>query len=401
MRVAYVCADRGVPVFGCKGSSIHVQEVVRNLVAEGAAVDLFAARVGGTAPAGFGSVDVHRLPKKHSQGLEERERCSLEANDHLRAALGEAGPFDFVYERHSLWSYAGMEYARDSGVPGLLEVNAPLLEEQRRYRGLVREGDARRAVQRAFGAASALLGVSDGVAEYLERQPAARGRVHVVPNGVDPSRFLRPPTTAVPSPTRGTAPMTVGFVGTLKPWHGVEDLVEAFAQMHDLDPHTRLLIVGDGPQRPRLMEQTVACGIENAVDFPGAVAPSEIPPMLASLDVAVAPYPPLEDFYFSPLKLFEYMAAGLSIVAASIGQIRQLIVHGTTGVLYPPGDTAALTAALIRLRADPALRRRLGDEARRVAARDHTWHSVIRRIFELAERHSDRHAVLRPDGVTR
>ena len=190
----------------------------------------------------------------------------------------------------------------------------------------------------------------------------------------------------------------MGFVGTLKPWHGVEDLIEAFADLHRRDPHTRLVIVGDGPQRPKLMLKTAAHGIENAVDFRGAVALSEIPTMLASMDVAVAPYPPLENFYFSPLKLFEYMAAGRSIVAASIGQIRQLISDGTTGLLYPPGDTAALAASLDRLRADPGLRRRLGDEARRVVTRDHTWHSVIRRIFELAERHSVAEAAVPLEG---
>ena len=117
----------------------------------------------------------------------------------------------------------------------------------------------------------------------------------------------------------------MGFVGTLRPWHGVEGLIEAFAVLHGLDPDVRLLIVGDGPLRNTLESMAADRGVSHAVDFRGAVEPSEVPRMLASMDVAVAPYPPLDDFYFSPLKLFEYMAAGCAIVAAAIGQINQTV----------------------------------------------------------------------------
>ncbi|MHC4415974.1 MAG: glycosyltransferase family 4 protein [Planctomycetota bacterium] len=394
MRIAYVCADRGVPVFGRKGNSIHVQEVVRSLMSNGASVELFAARLGGHPPRGLESVLVHRLPRGSHGEAVDKEQSSLKANDDLRSALRTTGPFDLVYERHSLWSYAGMEYARECGIPGLLEVNAPLIEEQRRYRRLVLEADAERAVARTFAAASALLGVSDDVAGYLNRHPEARGRVHVVPNGVDPSRFPPNLEPALPE-ERGT--FTVGFVGTLKPWHGVQSLIEAFADLHPIDPRVRLLIVGDGPLRHDLEAVAAARGVDHATVFRGAVAPTQIPALLASMDVAVAPYPALDEFYFSPLKIFEYMAAGRAIVAAAIGQINHLIIDGVTGLLYRPGDTRGLTAALNRLKADPALGRRLGRAARRVAERDYTWHSVIRRIHELAEAHSPRREV-RPSG---
>ena len=384
MRIAYVCADRGVPVFGHKGCSIHAQEVMRGLLDRRADIDLFATRLGGEPPRGLSPVTVYRLPRPPKGEAMVSERSALEANNDLEARLTAAGPFDLVYERHSLWSYSGMEYARRHRIPGLLEVNAPLIEEQRRYRRLVLEDDARRAVSRAFAAASALLAVSDGVARYLQRHPAARGRVHVVPNGVDPDRFV---LGRVPGLRPGGSTFTVGFVGTLRPWHGVDGLIEAFAVLHGLDPDVRLLIVGDGPLRNTLESLAADRGVSHAVDFLGAVEPSEVPRMLASMDVAVAPYPPLDDFYFSPLKLFEYMAAGCAIVAAAIGQINQLVSDGDTGLLYRPGDTAALARALGRLKDDPVLRGRLGRSARRIAARDHTWHRVIRRIFALAAAH--------------
>jgi len=383
MRIAYVCADRGVPVFGVKGSSNHVQEVVRVMAAQGAEVEIFASRIGGSPPPGLDGVTVHRLPRGPHASREEKERSALASNVFLRDALAAAGPFDMVYERHSLWSYAGMEYARHHHLPGLLEVNSPLIEEQRRYRELVLEKEATQSVARAFRAASALLGVSEGVARYLRSHAAVRSPVHVVPNGVDPDRFAPPPATS-----GWPRPFCVGFVGTLKPWHAVDDLIDAFATLRSQGGDARLLIVGDGPQRHILDMKVTACGLNHAVEFHGTVAPAEVPSLLASMDVAVAPYPQLADFYFSPLKLFEYMAAGRAIVAAAIGQIDRLVADGVTGLLYPPGDTAALTTALGRLMADEALRSRLGSAAREVAIRDHTWHAAIRRIFELAEAHS-------------
>lgn len=107
--------------------------------------------------------------------------------------------------------------------------------------------------------------------------------------------------------------------------------------------------------------------------------------MLTSMDVAVAPYPALDDFYFSPLKIFEYMAAGRAIVASAIGQIGDLITDGITGLLYPPGDTAALSAALQRLADDPVLRVQLGKAARQAVVQNHTWDGVAGRILKIAE----------------
>ncbi len=136
MRLAYICMDGGVPVLGRKGCSIHVQEVVRSLGRAGVDVDLFASRIEGEYPSGWSHVRLHEVPIITVGGQAARERAGLAANDRLTAALEYEGPFDLVYERYSLWSYAGMEFARASVVPGLLEVNAPLIEEQVEFRGL-------------------------------------------------------------------------------------------------------------------------------------------------------------------------------------------------------------------------------------------------------------------------
>lgn len=379
MKVAYVCTDPGVPVFGSKGGSIHVQSVVRALLARGADVVLFARRIGGDAPAGLESVPLRRLSKAPSGQTAEREGFLLAANTELRELLAAEPGIDIVYERHSLFSFAAMEHAREAGIPGLLEVNAPLIEEQQRFRSLTRVEEARAADARCFDAAGAVLAVSRPLAERLERETTASGRVHVVANGVDISRFGPRVVPALPAEAHE---VTVGFVGSLRPWHGVEQLVGAFLRLRRELAPVRLLIVGDGPMREQL---ETACAPEaEAVVMTGAVAPTEVPGLLASMDIAVAPYPRMDEFYFSPLKLYEYMAAGVAIVASAAGQVGEVIHDQHTGLLYEPDDAEGLHAVLRRLVGDAALRARLGSHARETAGRDHGWESVAGRVLDLA-----------------
>src|SRR5262249_14159925 len=162
---------------------------------------------------------------------------------------------------YSLWSYGAMEFARAEGVPGLLEVNAPLIDEQAQYRVLLDRVAAEKVAERAFGAATALLAVSEEVASWLNEFESARGKIQVVPNGIRPERFpegVRPALPAEPGV------FTVGFVGTLKAWHGLTTLVEAFHLLRATDKKARLLIVGDGPQHEALIAELAERGLSGA-----------------------------------------------------------------------------------------------------------------------------------------
>lgn len=382
MRLAYVCADPGVPVFGSKGCSIHVQEVLRALIRNGARLTLFARSIGGEAPPGLEDVDLRRLPDLPRGETSHRQDRGRSSNAALCALLEEGGPFDLVYERYSLWSFAAMEYAARSGVPGLLEVNAPLIDEQIRYRSLADPRAARNVEKRVFNSARALVAVSRGVAAYAARYPGVERKTHVIPNGVDPARFaagLKPSHPARPGM------FTVGFVGTLKPWHGLPTLATAFARVCQERSDLRLLIVGDGPIKERLARIFAAFQVTDHVLWTGAVPPAQIPALLASMDAAVAPYPELPHFYFSPLKVYEYMAARLPIVVSRTGQLADLIKDDVNGLLFPPGDSEALSRALEKLQAAPPLRMRLGLEARATVEQNHTWDRIARRILQAAE----------------
>jgi hypothetical protein len=145
-------------------------------------------------------IPVHRLPALPKGDIATREQALLRTNHDLRTALERYGPFDLVYERYALFRFAGMEYARAVGVPGLLEVNAPLIQEQVEHRGLVDRAGAEQAEVRAFGAATTLIAVSEEIARDLKQNLAVRGAVHVIPNGVNPDRFPADMEPSCPAP---------------------------------------------------------------------------------------------------------------------------------------------------------------------------------------------------------
>ncbi|WP_084499776.1 glycosyltransferase family 4 protein [Brevibacterium album] len=379
MRIAYLLADPGIGVFGTKGASVHVQEVIRALRRLGHEVTVFCVRRDEEVPADLADLEVVTVGIGPSADAAGREVRIAEAGRGLAAAARAHGiPFDLVYERYALFSTAGAQLARSSGAPFVLEVNAPLVEEQRTHRVLCDESAALAATRLQFARARVLTCVSSQVAAWAARMcPEAAGRIVVVPNGVDVER-IRPASARAGE----RAAFTVGFVGTLKPWHGTDVLLEAFALAREEAPAPqraavgssdwRLDICGKGPELESLRARARALGIEAQVTFRGAVAPERVPGILGGFDAAVAPYPPGAD-YFSPLKVYEYMAAGLPVVASGVGELPGLLGEGERGLLVEPGDAAALADALGALASAPALRARLGSAARTAAVAEHSW----------------------------
>ncbi|WP_432573342.1 glycosyltransferase family 4 protein [Kineococcus sp. SYSU DK005] len=390
--VVHACLDPGVPVFGGKGCSVHVQEVLRVLAATGARVHVVTTRTGGPAPAGLEGVHVHHLPLPPGRTGAQRER-DLRAVDERAGRLvadllrGNGTGTALVYERYSLFAHAVQEAARAAGAPSVLEVNAPLPLEQARHRGLHDAAGAHACTRRALRAATRVVAVSSPVARWAREAAGGGLEVAVVPNGVDLERF-RPAAPGPGAAPRGTpggsfeggpeTVFTVAFVGAFRPWHGVDLLVEAAGRLAHLPgAPVRLLLIGDGPRRAAALERAAQLGV--AVEAPGALHPADVPAALAGATAAAAPYPPGRA-YFSPLKVAEYLACALPTVAAAVGDLPACYRDGRDLLLTAPGDLDALTAALQRLRTDAALRARLGAAGRAAVEQRHSW----RRAVELS-----------------
>ncbi len=396
MRLLYACTDPGIPVDGGKGASIHVRALCRALVAEGHAVTLAAARLDGppdrlaadlgvaVAPLELDEAARRRLDRAATPARRGALRAHLAAGALAAAAPAlAAGGVDAVYERLSLFGAGGRAAARALGVPHVVEVNAPLTDEAARYRGLAWPRRAVAIERAVLSGADAVVAVSAPLAAWAVAQGAAPARVVVLPNGVDAEAMAAGAVerAAVRARLRLADRKVVGFVGHLRPWHGVDDLLAAVARLAADDPAVCLVVVGDGPARPALEARAEALGLGDRVRFLGAVLHAQVPGLVAAFDVAVAPYAADAGAYFSPLKLFEYLAAGRPTVAADLPAVRAAADGGRLARLYPAGDVAALAAALWAALADPAS---FGMAAAgRAAVRTrHTWRHNARAVAQ-------------------
>jgi alpha-maltose-1-phosphate synthase len=363
MRIAFLSTDTGIAYGGTKGASVHLGELTTAVAREGADVLLLVARIDPGAPDPPAGVTVESLPGP-GKGASAAERVSTEPDrqawleERLRS-FGAAA----LYERIALHSAAGSAAARRLAIPHLVELNAPLLHEATRYRTLAEPQVADLLERSVLRGADLVLAVSGPLARYARTRGARR--VAVCPNGVDTVLFA-------PPAARSVRPPAAVFTGTLRPWHGIETLAAAWRLLGPAAPS--LTVVGDGPGRP-LLE-----GVGARVT--GPVPHAEVPAALAGADIGIAPYAADAPPYFSPLKLFEYLAAGLAVVAAEIPGVTEL-VDERTAVLVPPGDPDALAGAVASLAADRRRLARLG-RAGRVLAERHTWgHRAREILYEL------------------
>ncbi len=393
MRIAYISADRGVPVIGRSGSSTHVREIVGAFLARGLDVTMLTAcPPGASIRTAFSTIDLSGDPILQDLRMRTAQELRLSGHDAVRASetyglllnqtllqelMRLRGTIDVIYERQSLWSFAGLQFARREGLPFFLEVNAPLAAQQQEYRTLDMVEMARAVESLLFAKADRVLVTCSALRDYARARGAAH--VRIIPCGVSADWLVDRSRLAAPKRPE----FVVGFVGSLKPWHGVELLLRAFARLCDRSPAYRLLIVGDGPLRSDVEAYCRHRHLEDRVTMAGAVDPPQVPGYLAQMDVGLAPYPPLQSFYFSPLKVWEYAAAGVPIVASASGDLPRLFPHRTAALLHPPGSVKKIVEHVESLRQDRELGGRLARRARQVAKR-HTWDRLALRIELLA-----------------
>jgi glycosyltransferase involved in cell wall biosynthesis len=307
----------------------------------------------------------------------------------VRAARAAARGADAIYQRHGRFSLAGALLSRLTGTPLILEYNGSEVFVERNWMTsrTPLSGRIESCENAALAAAAKVVVVSDVDRRSLVARGVDPGRIVVNPNGVDASRFARGGGAEVRSRYEiGPDATVIGFVGSFGPWHGAPVLARAFVQVADRRPDARLLLVGEGLELPETLKILREAGIEERVTAIGSVPPHEIPGLLDACDILVAPHVPLAggvEFFGSPTKLYEYMAAGKAIAASRLGQIGEVLEHGATAMLSEPGDAVGLLGALLDLTESPDLRSKLGANARRQAVERHSWRLNARRIIDV------------------
>lgn len=308
-----------------------------------------------------------------------------EARRARRFRISERGPWaegghevEFVWQRHELFHTAGLDLAEALQVPSVLFVPALIVWQAERW-AVRRPGWGRwlerRAELPALRRATLVACGSELIAAQAARLGVDERRLLVTPTGADLSQFSPPIDGATARASLGIGVgFVVGWVGSFRPFHALDQLVHAMAA---LGTPVTLVMVGDGPERSRIEALAARAGVD--ARFTGLVPHDELPRLLAAMDVGVVLARPGEPFHYSPLKVAEYLAAGLPVVAAAVDQLAGQLDADGNAEFFRPGDADDLARVLGSLAADPERRARLAAGARD-AAPAWSWDRQVQRV---------------------
>ena len=378
MKILYSAIDQSVPA--AHGGSVHVTAVAEGMAELGHEVHVFVSPGDrGDLPAG--RAQWFALPPP----LGNRRLRLLRARD-VTSRARQFRP-DAVIERYYNFGGEGILAAKRVGALAVLEVNAPVVDypgSLKRFvdRALIVEPMRRWRDWQCRHADVIVTPSSKIIPSYVPASKILRTEW-----GADTVRFRPGATGRVPF-TRSGDDVVAVFCGAFRAWHGAIHLVEAIRRLRARGRHDiKAVFVGDGPALPRIRE--AAAGLDG-ITLVGAVRHDEVPAILAAADIGVAPFDVAghrslaHEFHWSPLKIFEYMASGLPVVAPRIERLADIVSHGNEGLLYDAANPDALAAALESL-SDRTVRHRLGAAARARAVSEFSWSSHCRRLSDAIE----------------
>jgi glycosyltransferase involved in cell wall biosynthesis len=376
MRILYLATDQTVP--GTKGGSVHVTAVATGLAALGHEVHVFtgidqssAAASPRHVQAGVAGSGAHWHSMRPALGVRQLRFLRSPA---VRKVARSLRP-DVVMERYYNFGGEGLSASAAVNAPYVLEVNAPVVDypgsPKRTLDKLLVVEPMRRWRDRQCAAAALLVTPSSSIVPTW----VPRERILEVEWGADTVRF-HPGATGAPAFTKNPGEVVAIFAGAFRRWHGAIHVVEAVRRLRERGSvQVKAVMIGEGPELTNVRRAAAGLG----VTFSGAVPHDEMPASLAAADIGVAPFdvdahaPLAIDFYWSPLKVFEYMASGLPVIAPDVARLRQIVGSGREGVLYDSADPAALALAMERLAGDDGLRRQLGGAARERVVAQFGW----------------------------
>ncbi|MFQ3189276.1 MAG: glycosyltransferase involved in cell wall biosynthesis [Paraglaciecola sp.] len=363
------------------GQYVHIEEIIKALKKQGHEIILVAPSMGEEQDFGGDGGLVSQLKSKLPKWLYEiiEFTYSFWALAKLATAIVKHKP-DFIYERYNLMNPSGIWAKKWFGLPLLLEINAPLLEERSKYDGVTLKGLARWTEHYTWRNADYVLPVTNVLAQYQRDIGVPEKRIRVIPNGINQSEFIDK-QHANPLKVDVSDKIVVGFVGFCRDWHGLDKIVKLLAQPGN--EKLFFLLVGDGPAVAGIKKIAKDSGIEDRIFVTGLVNREDMPAWLGPIDIALQPA--VVD-YASPLKMLEYMATGKAIVAPKQANIEELLTDGENALLFDPQDQHNFVNACDALMRDDALRKKLSVAAKQsIFDCNLTWDGNAETIVGLAK----------------
>jgi len=403
MKILYIAYRINAP----DGSAIHCREFVRNIRQLGHEIQTFPPIKENVRTRPINSKKVpknffyylkkinHRIIVYYLQRLIGRESEFLLMTSGLvdsvlyyyalRSIRNRYMP-DIIIYRNQIFQFAPFWLSKYFKIPILLEINAlrsieaTIINKQNRVTSITRWAE-RMAIQ----SADTLFCVSKQM-KYCLGNFRQRSEIYVIPNGVDTNKFdPEKYDKQLMKKKLGLREKTIlGYVGSYKTWHGVDiaiRTIEMMAKTTKMSYH--LLLIGNGEGFDRIKAQIEEKNLTSGVTQIDSVAHEEIPQYIACFDYALMSYPDMKSFHGSPLKMFEYMAMGIPVVATAVGQIKEILRHRETGILVYPPTPENYVKAILDADQDPERLRRIGTSARRLIVEKYSWLKNAEKIIEV------------------
>lgn len=291
---------------------------------------------------------------------------------------------DFVYEYAATLQCLGWIFQRQ-GIPWILQVEALLFYEAKAERkALVLDGIAKWMEIQAYKKCDVLACVSETLKDILVKDyDIEADKIILVNNGVDID-FLKP---ELHKSKRIFSSFTIGFVGSLYAWSGLNLLLEVIAQLRNEGLDISLVVVGDGAMKSTWENLAENLGISDNVAFIGRVSWQEVPEYIAGFDVGFSGQVQLQmgEMYLSPMKLYEYMSMAKPVVASAFEDAKRLIEDGKTGFLFQPENKDDLKRALLSAFYQRETLPSMGQLARTEIVNHHSWNSRVQVLVKGTE----------------
>lgn len=378
MKIVWSIPVRGERFESSRGDLVRARSLVEALRTEGHQVCVIedSTRTGSTfVVSTYRRVVKRILPEKAALIFRDIGRW-LHARAHGLRVASEARQYsaDVIIETQVHFSGSGALASHVSGIPLVLDDCSPPSEETILGAGLI--GLASRIFYKQARRASVLLVSSQALREQLIKEGVPSEKLCVFPNGVDVKAYSNKNREIIRKKFGLTHCFVMGFVGSFQPWHQVDLFVRALAEFKN-DTSMHIILLGDGLRRKETLSLIQRLGLNNQVTALGAVPYPEVPELITAFDVGVLPG---SNHYGNPMKLLEYAAAGIPSVAPDLLPVREVLEDGVTGLLFSPGDSAALAEKLRQLATDSALRKRLGVSARERFESSASWNARAHKL---------------------
>ncbi len=297
---------------------------------------------------------------------------------------------DLVIYRLTNYQFSCLTAAKLLDVPVIIEADAPNMYEERVFETQYWQPPWIGTFIETAVINHAVAGVcvSNVAAQYFRSNGVLENKLHVISNGADVDIYRQAEKTSDVRNTLGLGDrICIGFIGTFHQWHGVDNLSYLIHETVKKYPNVVFLMVGGGGPAQKSLEKYVDENqLADHLIFTGYVPFKQVADYLVAMDIVLAPYPKLSMFHYSPMKLFEYMAAGKAVIASRVGQIAEIINDGENGILCEPDNTSQMVQKLSELLNSPSRRIEIGEKARRTIEAEHTWEIKAKQWEELCHR---------------